>query len=149
MNSELMFSSKKQDWETPQELFDKLNDEFDFDTDVAASADNAKCDIYLTEEDDALSISWNDLGNIFCNPPYESKLQNGFIKKAYEESLNTDNKIVLLIPARTDTLRWHEYIIGKAEVRFLRGRLKFEVGGIAHKDAAPFPSAIVIYNNDK
>ena len=146
MNNLLMLSRKKQDWETPQILFDKLNEEFYFQTDVAATKENSKCSNYVDSETDALSIYWGNLGTIYCNPPYESKMQNAFIKKAYEESLKTNNKIVLLIPARTDTARWHDYILNKEEVRFLRGRLKFEVEGIPHKDAAPFPSAVVIYN---
>ena len=146
MNNALMFSSKKQDWETPQKLFDELNNEFHFDTDAAATSENAKCLKFIDEETNALKIDWDKLGTIFCNPPYESKLQSAFIKKAYEESLRTNSKIVLLIPSRTDTARWHDYILGKAEVRFLRGRLKFENEGIPHKDAAPFPSAVVIFN---
>lgn len=90
-----MFSSKKQDWETPKKLFDELNDEFYFQTDVAANKENSKCLNYIDSEEDALSISWENLGTIFCNPPYESKLQNAFVKKAYEESLRTNNVIVL------------------------------------------------------
>jgi len=141
-----MFSSEKQDWETPKKTFDELNKEFNFKTDVAATKENSKCLNYIDSETDAISISWEGLGNIFCNPPYERKLQDAFIKKAYEESLKTNNKIVVLIPARTDTARWHEYIFGKAEIRFISGRLKFETNGIPHENGATFPSAIVIYN---
>ena len=146
MKNAILFSSEKQDWETPKKLFDKLNDEFHFQTDVAASKENSKCSNYVDSEKDALSISWEDLGNIFCNPPYERTLQDAFIKKAYEESLKTNNKIVVLIPARTDTVRWHEHIFGKAEVRFLKGRVRFEENGIPRKHGATFPSALVIYN---
>ena len=145
MNNNLMFSSEKQNWGTPQTLFDELHAEFQFDTDVCASEDNAKCENYVDEKQDALSIEWEGLGTIFCNPPYETSLQNKLIKKAWEQHQKYGNKIVMLIPARTDTARWHDYIFGKAEVRFLRGRLKFETQGVPHKNAAPFPSAIIIY----
>lgn len=146
MNNSLMFSSKKQDWETPRKLFDELNAEFHFDTDIAATSENAKCPNFIDEETNALNVNWDNLGTIFCNPPYERFLQDAFVKKAYEESLKTNNKIVVLIPARTDTARWHEYIFGKAEVRFIKGRVRFEDNGIPHKHGAPFPSAVVIFN---
>ena len=145
MNSNLMFSSEKQDWETPKHLFNELNKEFMFDTDVCATEQNKKIDRFVGEEEDALLIEWAELGNIFCNPPYETAMQNKIIKKAWEQHQKYGNTVVLLIPARTDTLRWHEYIFGKAEVRFLKGRLKFEEKGVPHKNAAPFPSAVVIY----
>lgn len=142
MNNALHFSSKKHDWETPQSFFEELNSEFHFTLDAAADDLNHKCEKYFTEEQDALSQEWK--GSVFCNPPYGKKSPN-FIKKAYEESKQEYNEVVvLLIPARTDTKIWHEYIFGKAEIRFLKGRLKFENNGQA-KDAAPFPSALVIF----
>ena len=84
-------------------------------------------------------------GAVFCNPPYGRELKK-WIRKAYEESLKMTDKIVLLIPARTDTSYFHDYILGKAEIRFLKGRLKFtdEEGNAG--DSAPFPSMVVIYN---
>ncbi|MDT2842647.1 phage N-6-adenine-methyltransferase [Vagococcus lutrae] len=145
MNREQLFTSNKQDWETPQWLFDELNDEFNFELDAMATEQNAKCDIFFTKEDDALKKDWSQYNSIFINPPYQSSVQNAVLKKAYETNKNYGNTIVLLIPARTDTARWHEHIFGKAEIRFLKGRLKFEVDGIEYKDAATFPSAIVIY----
>lgn len=139
-----LFTSKKDDWETPQKLFEELNKEFIFDVDVAASDGNAKMPNYFTKEDDALVQNWN--GNVFCNPPYGRDLRK-WIEKAYEEYLrDPERTIVLLIPARTDTSYWHDFVFYKAEIRFLRGRLKFEVGGES-KDAAPFPSALVIYKS--
>ncbi|MDW5524608.1 DNA N-6-adenine-methyltransferase [Carnobacterium maltaromaticum] len=149
MDNRLMFSSEKQDWETPQSLFDELNKKYNFETDAAATRENAKCKMFFSEKDNALEKNWGGYGNIFCNPPYESKLQNDFIKKAYEESLKPEvGTIVLLIPARTDTKRWHDYILGKAEVEFLKGRLKFESDGVPHKNPAPFPSALVIFSKE-
>ncbi|QIL51241.1 adenine methyltransferase [Weissella coleopterorum] len=143
-----MFSSKKQDWETPDDLFKDLNSEFNFSWDLAARKDNTKANNFISPETNSLTVDWSKLeGNLFLNPPYGRELSK-WIKKAYESSLERQGNIVLLIPSRTDTSYWHNYIFGKAEIRFLRGRIKFENNGIAG-DAAPFPSAIVIYNNDE
>lgn len=81
MKNKQLFTSNKQDWETPQHLFDELNEKYNFETDVAATKENAKCKMFFTEKDNALDKNWEGYGNIFCNPPYESKLQNKFIKK--------------------------------------------------------------------
>lgn len=143
--TDLHFSSKKEDWETPKELFLELHQRFGFDLDAAASEQNAKLEKYYTKEDDALLQKWE--GNVFCNPPYK---RGGtlfkWVSKAYEEYKRDPNRvIVLLIPARTETKYFHDLIFGKATVEFLKGRLKFEIDGIPHPHNAPFPSAIVIY----
>ena len=136
-----MFSSNKDDWETPQALFDELNKQFNFNLDAAATMDNKKCEYWLH---DALISNWNGRG--WCNPPYSRGLQGKFIKKAYDEFMNGNAElVVMLLPARTDTKAFHEYIYGKAEIKFLKGRLKFEVNGVPSKNAAPFPSMLVIY----
>ena len=136
---EVHYSSKSNEWATPQNLFDKLNDEFNFTLDPCATDENAKCSKYFTIEDDGLSKDWsNDV--VFMNPPYGREIKK-WIKKAYEESLNGAT-VVCLIPARTDTTYWHDFIFGKTnDIRFLRGRLKFGNS----KNSAPFPSAIVVY----
>lgn len=140
-----MFTSNKEDWETPQELFEELNKEFNFEIDVAASDENAKLPKYYTKKKNALNEVWE--GNVFCNPPYGKQLAK-WVKKAHDEYERDQNRvIVLLIPARTDTSYWHDYIFGKAIIRFLRGRLKFEVSGQAAINAAPFPSAVIIFMN--
>ncbi|MCH4356070.1 phage N-6-adenine-methyltransferase [Staphylococcus haemolyticus] len=133
------FSSKSNEWTTPQYLFDELNEEFNFTLDPCATDENAKCSKYFTIEDDGLSKDWsNDV--VFMNPPYGREIKK-WIKKAYEESLNGAT-VVCLIPARTDTMYWHDFIFDKADdIRFLKGRLKFGNG----KNSAPFPSAIVVY----
>lgn len=137
-----MFSSKKMDWETPQEFFNNLNKKFKFDLDACASDDNHKCDNYFTENDNALEQDW--IGNVFVNPPY-GRAMSKFVEKAYQEHMrDTDRFIVMLIPARTDTTYWHGFIQNKATVKFLKGRLKFEVNGVS-TDPAPFPSALVVY----
>lgn len=142
-----LFSSDKDDWETPQKLFEKLNDRYHFVIDLAATSKNAKCKNYYTVEDDALSKDWSKVnGPKWLNPPYGRQL-GLWVKKAYTSSIKCKDPIVLLIPARTDTSYWHEYIFYKAHIDFLRGRLKFEHNGSAG-DSAPFPSAIVTYNFD-
>jgi phage N-6-adenine-methyltransferase len=129
-----MFSSDYDAWETPQEFFDKLDKEFHFTLDVCATDDNHKCDVYFTKEDDGLSQEWS--GVCWMNPPYGKEIRH-WIKKASE----ADCTVVCLLPARTDTSYWHDYVIPKAsEIRFVRGRLKFSGAG-----PAPFPSAVVIY----
>lgn len=139
------YSSKTNEWSTPQDFFDELDKEFNFTLDLCSTSENAKCAKYFTVEDDGLKQDWsNDV--VFMNPPYGREIKH-WIKKAYEESLNGAT-VVCLIPSRTDTIYWHDYIFGKADdIRFVRGRLKF--GG--SKNSAPFPSAIIIYkkmNND-
>ncbi len=137
------YSSKSDEWETPQDVFDRYNNLFNFDIDVAASPCNTKVkNKYFTRIDDALSRSWGNNTKVWCNPPYSNvKL---WIKKAYEESI-LGVTVVMLIPARTDTKAWHEYIFPYGKVEFLLGRLKFSNS----KNSAPFPSAIVIFENGK
>lgn len=143
MIKELMFSSKTDMWSTPQKFYDKLNDEFNFTLDPCATEDNAKCDNFFTVDDDGLKQDWS--GNIvFCNPPYGRAIKD-WVKKSYEESLKNNTTVVMLIPSRTDTIYFHDFIYGKAEIRFIKGRLKF---GDA-KNSAPFPSIVVIYRNNE
>jgi site-specific DNA-methyltransferase (adenine-specific) len=135
--TEPLFSHKKDDWITPQKFFDKLDEEFHFKLDAAASPDNGKCPHNLTEN--ALSEDWHMYKNIWLNPPY-SQIKE-FIGKAYHESLKGCN-VACLIPSRTDTQYWHDYVMKAKEIRFIKGRLRFGDG----KGSAPFPSCIVIFN---
>lgn len=139
-----LFTSQKDDWETPKDFFEKLDKHFNFEWDLAASNNNSKCSKFFTKENSALKEDWGGLnGWLWCNPPYGKELRH-WVKKASESRAN----VVMLIPARTDTSYWHDYIFDKAKVVFLRGRLKFEVDG-EPKDAAPFPSALVIFENEE
>ena len=131
-----MFTSSTDDWATPQDFFDTLNREFDFDLDVCASAENAKCARFFTKEDDGLSKEWR--GRCWMNPPYGREIGQ-WVRKAFETSLR-GGLVVCLLPSRTDTQWWHDYCM-KGEIRFVQGRLKFGDG----KNSAPFPSAIVIF----
>ena len=140
------FSSEKMDWETPQKFFNELNDQYNFTLDVASNGTNAKTEKYFTKEDDGLKKEWK--GRVFCNPPYGREIKH-WVKKAHDESKKDYNElIVLLIPARTDTKYWHDFIFNKAsKIIFLKGRLKFEVNGKS-TNSAPFPSALIVYRKD-
>jgi len=138
----LMFSSGKDDWETPDDLFKEWDEirGFYFDLDVCANSENKKVISYFDENKDGLSQRWH--GNCWCNPPYsKSKF---WIKKAYDSAIEGTATTVMLIPARTDTKAFHQYIYKKSnvEIEFIKGRLQFK--GAKYK--APFPSMIVIFN---
>ena len=136
------YSSKTNEWSTPQDFFDELDKEFNFTLDPCATSENAKCNKYFTVEDNGLKQDWSK-DVVFMNPPYGREIKY-WVQKAFEESLKGAT-VVCLIPARTDTAYWHDYIFGKADdIRFLRGRLKFGDS----KNPAPFPSAIIIYKGE-
>lgn len=142
MNKDLMFSSNSNEWATPQDFYNELHKEFNFNLDPCATPENAKCEKYFTIEDDGLKQNWGGQ-TVFCNPPYGRDIGK-WVEKSYRESLN-GSTVVMLIPARTDTKYFHDFIFGKAEVRFIRGRLKFGNS----KNSAPFPSAVVIFRAKK
>lgn len=100
------------DWETPKELYDELDSEFHFDYDPCP----------LCAEFDGLKKIWGKSN--FINPPYTRKLKEAFIRKAYEES-QRGNLCVMLLPVSTSTKIFHEIIYHNAEIRFLKGRVKF------------------------
>ena len=137
MNADVMFSSKTDLWETPKDFFDKLDAEFRFNLDVCALPENAKCAAFYSPDVDGLSQPW--YGRCWCNPPYGRQVGRWVAKAA--QSAAEGATVVMLLPARTDTAWFHDYIYGRAEVRFVRGRLKF--GGSAN--SAPFPSMVVIF----
>ena len=141
LNIELMFSSKTDQWSTPQLFFDTLNQEFNFTLDPCCDEFNKKCNKFYTKKDDGLLQNWGG-ETVFCNPPY-GRILKDWVKKCSDESKKRNTTIVMLIPARTDTKYFHDYIYGKSEIRFIKGRLKF--GDC--KNAAPFPSMIVIFKN--
>ena len=135
-----LFSSKSNEWSTPDYFFNALDAEFHFTLDPCATIENHKCLKYYTKEDDGLSKDWfNDI--VFMNPPYGRDIRY-WIEKAYRESINGAT-VVCLIPARTDTLYWHNYVSKASEIRFVKGRLKFGKG----EGCATFPSAVVIFND--
>lgn len=139
MNTKVVFSSQTDEWATPQSLFDELNTEFHFDLDPCATNENHKCAKYYTKADDGLTKNWGGW-SVFCNPPYGRQIGK-WVRKAYEEAKKPETTVVLLVPARTDTKWFHDYIYGKAEIRFIRGRVRFGDS----KNCAPFPSMIVVW----
>lgn len=143
MNKALL-SSKNMNWCTPKDFFDQLDEEFNFVLDAAATEKSAKCKRFYTPETDGLKSSWNYGGAVFVNPPYGRSI-GAWVEKAFNEA-KSGTTIVLLIPARTDTKYFHEYIYGKAEIRFLQGRLKFTDEDGNSKAPAPFPSMVVVFN---
>ena len=143
MNTSVMFSSATDLWATPKDFFDELNMEFGFTLDPCCNNENRKCDKFYTKEDDGLLQDWG--GEIvFCNPPYGRAMKD-WVKKCYEESTKPNTTVVMLIPARTDTSYFHEFIYNKArDIRFVKGRLKF---GDA-VNSAPFPSMLVVFSSN-
>ena len=133
-----LFSSRCEDWETPQDLFDKLNDEFQFQIDVCATANNAKCPHFFSPADNGLNKDWRGL-RCWMNPPYGKYIRQ-WMAKAYTES-QLGALVVCLVHSRTDTRWWHDYAMKADEIRFIRGRLKFGNG----KQSAPFPSCILVF----
>jgi phage N-6-adenine-methyltransferase len=137
-----MFTSASDEWETPREFFDEVNDIFHFDLDVCATRGNAKCRRYFTKAENGLRRIWR--GVCWMNPPYGREISL-WVRKACESSLEAGTVVVCLLPARTDTRWWHDYVIARAEkIRFIRGRLRFSGRG-----PAPFPSALVVFGRSK
>lgn len=140
MNTKAMFSSKTDQWATPQWFFDELNKEFGFTLDPCADEFNHKCNRYFTKEQNGLAQDWSG-ETVFCNPPYGREIPL-WVKKCFDEvHLGNCHCAVMLIPSRTDTQWFHKYIYKQAEIRFIKGRLKFGDS----TNSAPFPSMVVVF----
>jgi len=133
-----LYSSRSEEWPTPRAFFEALAAEFHFTLDPCATPDNAKCAHYFTKEQDGLKQDWAR-HIVFCNPPYGRHMRD-WARKCYEASRDGAT-VVLLAHARTDTRWFHDWVYGKAELRFVRGRLKFGDG----QQSAPFPSVVAVY----
>lgn len=136
-----LYSSNRDDWATPQDFYDRLNEEFHFTLDPCASPATAKCAKYYTAEDNGMVQDWGG-ETVFCKPPYGRNIGQ-WCRKCRDEARKPNTTVVMLIHARTDTRWFHDFVYGFAELRFVRGRLKF--GG--SKTSAPFPSMIAIFKN--
>jgi phage N-6-adenine-methyltransferase len=137
---EVVFSSKSTDWSTPQHFFDQLEKRFGtFTLDPCSNSSNYKVKNYFTEKDDGLNRDWSG-HKVFMNPPYGRAIKE-WIKKAYEEGQKENTTVVILIPARTDTRYWHDYVMKAEAIYFVKGRLKIGNGS----NSAPFPSAVVVF----
>ena len=122
----VLFKSMSDEWQTPKSVYESLNSEFKFMFDPCPMGGLW----------DGINRAWEFPA--FCNPPY--KRIKDWVKKAFEESRH--GTVVLLIPSRTDTRWWHEYVMKAKEIRFIKGRLKFGDS----KNAAPFPSCVVVFD---
>jgi phage N-6-adenine-methyltransferase len=139
------FSSRTHEWSTPQDLFDRLNAKYRFTLDVCATPENAKCARFFTKEQDGLNRGWGG-ERVWCNPPYGRMIWEWVHRCSWAAQpvvAGRPDLAVMLLPARTDTRWWHDYVTPFGKVEFIRGRLKF--GG--HKNSAPFPSAIVLFGD--
>ena len=135
LNKEL-FTSNSDEWETPSDLFNKLNNLFHFTLDACANNENKKCDNYFSKKDNGLIQKWE--GIVWCNPPY-SDVKTWVVKASKLEA----ETCVFLVPARVDT-KWFQNNIKQASVVcFIKGRLKFSNS----KNSAPFPSCLIIFGN--
>lgn len=133
-----LFTSRTEEWETPRYVFSPLHAEFNFQVDVCATSENAKCKVFFDKSVDGLRREWSPF-RCWMNPPYGKNISK-WMKKAFQES-QRGALVVCLIPARTDTKWWHEWVMRSAEIRFISGRISFGDG----KQSAPFPSCIVIF----
>ena len=140
MNTEALFSSDRNDWETPHEFFKKYDDIYHFNLDVCANENNNKCTRYFTKKEDGLKQKWE--GTCWMNPPYGREIYK-WMEKAYLSS-QEGATVVCLVPSRTDTQWWHDYAI-KGDIEFIKGRLKF----VGAKHSAPFPNAVVIFKEEQ
>lgn len=142
MMHKVVYSSKNMEWTTPDWLFERLDKEFHFSLDPACTKKSAKCKKFYTQKEDGLNQNW-DKERVFLNPPYGREISK-WVLKAYEES-KKGAIVVCLIPSRTDTSYWHDYIFSYAtEIRFIRGRV-----GFGKTKICPFPSAIVVFKKHK
>ena len=138
----VMFSSRTGNWATPQAFYDRLSQYFGgFTLDPCADCTNAKCETFYTVADNGLEQDWSG-HSVFVNPPYGRGIDK-WIQKGYEESQNKNTKVVMLIPARTDTKYWHDYVMKAKEIHLVKGRLKFGDS----LNPAPFPSAVVVFDS--
>lgn len=136
-----LFTSTTCEWETPLSFFRLLDEQYHFTLDVCATSSNAKCKVYFTQEQNGLMQEW--YGRCWMNPPYGREIGK-WVKKAYESVAGgVCDLVCCLLPARTDTAWWHDYVM-RGEITFVRGRLKF--GG--SKNSAPFPSAVCLFSHE-
>ena len=138
MISDVLFKKDSDEWETPEDLYQQLDDEFHFNLDPCCTDKNHKTVLYYTKKEDGLKQSWGGC-RVWCNPPYSNVKE--WVKKAYHESRHPGTIVVMLLPVRTDTKWFQDYVLHRSEIRFIKGRLKFS----GAKYNAPFPSMIVIF----
>lgn len=142
MNRAKIHANYKAVFETPKEFFDMVNKEFNFTLDAAATPENALCRNYLTPGHNALDCSW--YGRVWLNPPFGRGI-GAWVEKAFKEvESERADVVVCLLPNNTDAAWFHDWVLGKAEIRFVRGRLSFCLDGIPQR-GNPTGSILAIY----
>jgi phage N-6-adenine-methyltransferase len=140
---EVLYSSRSEEWSTPPDFFQLLDAEFKFTLDACATAANAKCTKFFTKLQNGLRQDWGT-EIVFCNPPYGKQMRS-WARKCHDAAVNGAT-VVMLAHSRTDTKWFHDWVYHRAaEIRFVRGRLKFGDG----KQSAPFPSLVAIFKPPK
>ena len=143
----------KERLETPSWLFNMMNDEFHFDVDVAATKENSKCPMFISPQSNALKMPW--IGNVWCNPPYKRGELGLWIKKGYIESRKAAKVVVMLVKAVPGTKYWNEWALKAFEIRFIQGRVLFELDGKpilddkGRKVPGEFDSSILVFKNQE
>lgn len=130
------------EWATPPAIYEALDREFKFTLDAAASVGNAKHVRYVTKDTDALDVAWAG-ERVFCNPPYGLNL-GAWVAKSLLEASEHNALVVMLLPARTDVAWFHDVVLPHGEIRFIRGRLGYQLGGRV-SGRAPFASMVVVF----
>lgn len=147
---ELLTSSGNDCWRTPLPLFESLDEAFHFDFDACATVTNTLCgewsiDILCDIRDGNVTHK-----SIFCNPPYSQPTQSAIVQGLIAHSRTTSAGLVLLIPARVETVMWQDVIFKTADyVHLLRGRVNFDTHEGKKASSATFPSALVIMNHSE
>jgi site-specific DNA-methyltransferase (adenine-specific) len=145
------YITPKDEWQTPPELFKQLDDEFHFQLDAAATAQNRKCEAFFNKEVDALKVSWGK-DSTFLNPPYSQGNIDLFMEKARIEGnqMAEEGYVVCLVPVASDTQWWHRSVMLAKEIRFIKGRVRFigyDEDGVAIKNSPTFASCVVIFSD--
>jgi len=135
------YNGNGREWATPPEVFGPLNQEFSFTLDPCARPESAKCAKFYTEAENGLVQDWGT-ERVFMNPPYGREIY-AWTRKA-RESAERGALVVGLLPASTDLAWWHEDVAGRAEVRYLRGRVRFLTGG-PYRASGFFASVVVVW----
>lgn len=141
--SKVLWKSTNSNWQTDIEFYNQLDEEFHFTLDPCTTEDNplgTQC--FFTPKEDGLKQSW--IGHIaYVNPPYSRKKGEPYdwVEKSYTESRNENTTVVMLLASRTDTKWFHKFVIHANEVRFIKGRLRFN----GAKNSAPFASMVVVF----
>jgi phage N-6-adenine-methyltransferase len=125
-------------WSTPQPIFDVLNKEFEFQVDLCADPDNAKCKNWLDRQV-SLDTDWSGEGTAWLNPPYGKDITD-WVRKA----ARTNRRIVGFLPGRTNAPWWHDHVMQAIELRFVRRKVSF-ANGEGCKGVPPWGAVVAIW----